>query len=45
MAKYANESKHGRDPEAWQSAVARFAGLDRSRTFSPFYQRSAVAPG
>ena len=42
VAKYANESKHGRDHDVWRGAMAHFAGVDLSRSFAPFDQRSAT---
>lgn len=42
VAKYANESKHARDFGDWVADIERFAGLDLSRTFMPFDQRTAT---
>jgi two-component system NtrC family sensor kinase len=42
VAKYVNESKRMRDPDAWQRAMDRFADLDLSREFHPYDQRSAT---
>jgi signal transduction histidine kinase/iron only hydrogenase large subunit-like protein len=42
VANYANESKHERDAQAWQRDMERFAGLDLSRSFHAFDQRSAT---
>ena len=42
VAKYANESKHNRDAGEWERQIARFSGLDLSRKFVPFDQRTAM---
>jgi two-component system NtrC family sensor kinase len=42
VAKYANEIMRNRDHQVWQSAMRRFAGMDLSRTFTAFDQRSAT---
>ncbi len=42
IAKYANESKHARDPGDWLEQMRRFAKLDLSRRFVPFDQRTAM---
>ena len=42
VAKYANESKHTRDPAEWKAQMDRFVDLDLSRKFLPFDQRTAM---
>jgi signal transduction histidine kinase len=42
IAKYANESKHARDPGEWLAQMQRFSRLDLSRKFVPFDQRTAM---
>lgn len=42
IAKYANESKHARDPGEWLEQMKRFSKLDLSRRFVAFDQRTAM---
>ncbi len=42
VAKYANESKRTRDATVWYGEMERFAGVDLTRKFLPFDQRSAT---